>query len=539
MIAIMRLYFAPPLYFAPHYLSCSAGNNEQHNRKGGSTKNKKQQQTIVQKPNHQKELPLKRGQRSRMKKMKEKYADQDDEDREIRMKLLCSAGSNEQHNRKGGSKKNKKKQQTIVQKPNHQVPPLSTNIPKPKPLPPRQLKESGGDTGVIVEEVIDDEDEQEKNKAETDDYRLLSTITGQPVTDDPLIYVIPVCAPVYKVEIYVIYCKLTTVNTVLGKYDAEIDVVSSWFINTSDKITTYDPDTHWNPQLVFDNVIGESKIRTRFEVEHETGDDGRTRIIQYQKISATFSEAFKIFQYALKLIRSSIAGVLITTLHTTSSIRLIGKQEYSFLAYKAVLENQIWDFNQTVFVQETIYQEQTHYLKSREYPRLRFNAIVARKSQFYVINLLLPLFFVTSTIFVSFAHDSGGVSSRISACATTLLTEINFRFIIHNYLPNVPYLTSLDIYSMASIMFIVMVFGWHAFAGKYLKHIPYGQLDSYVVLTSASIYILAHIVFGIFGCYVPRQKQKRALNTKPTLFVDTPILIETNNPGYEHTRVRL
>ncbi|CAF1493493.1 unnamed protein product, partial [Didymodactylos carnosus] len=74
---------------------------------------------------------------------------------------------------------------------------------------------------------IDDEDEQEKNKAETDDYRLLSTITGQPVTDDPLIYVIPVCAPWSTLQSYKYKIKLSPGT---GKKGKSVQTVLKYFM---------------------------------------------------------------------------------------------------------------------------------------------------------------------------------------------------------------------------------------------------------------------------------------------------------------------
>ncbi|KAG9481151.1 hypothetical protein GDO78_010418, partial [Eleutherodactylus coqui] len=59
--------------------------------------------------------PLKRGQKSKMKKIKEKYKDQDDEDRELIMQLLGSAGSNKEEKAKQGKKGKTKEEPTKKQ----------------------------------------------------------------------------------------------------------------------------------------------------------------------------------------------------------------------------------------------------------------------------------------------------------------------------------------------------------------------------------------------------------------------------------------
>jgi hypothetical protein len=201
-------------------------------------------------------------------------------------------------------------------------------------------------------------------------------------------------------------------------------------------------------------------------------------------------------------------------------------------------ENDSWDFNQAVSIDYSTYQEHTPYLRSQQYPLVKFNALIARKSQFYITNLILPLFFVTATIFVSFTHDPESIASRLSACATTLLTSINFRFVIHNYLPNVPYSTYLDLYSMASIVFITLVFTWHAYSVKQLDKVTYAQLDIYVFSTFAAIFLLGHILFIVFAWIIPNRRQKIFLTKNPqTINISDdkqPIELE-NLLGYERS----
>jgi hypothetical protein len=231
-------------------------------------------------------------------------------------------------------------------------------------------------------------------------------------------------------------------------------------------------------------------------------------------------------------------GVIITSLHPISHITLIGKQEYCYLAQKGVRENDSWDFNQNISIDYSTYQERTPYLRSQRYPSIKFNALIARKSQFYITNLILPLFFVTSTIFVSFTHDVESIGARLSACATTLLTSINFRFVIHNHLPNVPYSTYLDMYSMASIAFITLVFGWHAYSIKQLNKLTYAQLDIYVLSFFGSLFIIGHILFIIFAWILPKRRQKIFVKHMPQTMNKSdekqPIELE-NLLGYERS----
>ncbi|CAF1367810.1 unnamed protein product [Rotaria sordida] len=109
---------------------------------------------------------LKLGQRARLKKIKEKYKDQNEEDRQVRIELLGSAGNESEK---------KQQQKQNVQKKDNKI----------------QYRPRSASVAI----AITDEDEEEKAKRLSQDPRLLSTLTGQPTTDDPLTNVVGVHAP--------------------------------------------------------------------------------------------------------------------------------------------------------------------------------------------------------------------------------------------------------------------------------------------------------------------------------------------------------
>ncbi|CAF1207062.1 unnamed protein product [Rotaria sp. Silwood1] len=129
--------------------------------------------------------PLKRGQRARLKKIKEKYKDQDEEDRQVRMQLLGSAGNESK----------KKQQQQQQQQQQKQKVQNKDNRKKNESIPSRPQSAVAATTTIDDDEGEQQEDEEEKAKRLSEDARLLSTLTGQPTPDDPLTNVIGVCAP--------------------------------------------------------------------------------------------------------------------------------------------------------------------------------------------------------------------------------------------------------------------------------------------------------------------------------------------------------
>lgn len=158
--------------------------------------------------------PPKRGQKNKLKKIKEKYKDQDEEDRELMMQLLGSAG-NKDDKEKG--KKGKKGKDEPVKKGGPLKQPQK-QPPKPKPVEttakrPEQTGEEG-ETGEKLEGGAAEQDDKEDdvdqdNPGAEEAETLLTSLTGQPHSEDVLLFSVPVCAPYTALTNYKHKVKLT------------------------------------------------------------------------------------------------------------------------------------------------------------------------------------------------------------------------------------------------------------------------------------------------------------------------------------------
>lgn len=119
---------------------------------------------------HSKQQQPKRGQKSKLKKIKEKYKDQDEAERKLRMDILQSAGSGKETKKSKKIKENQgnKNKKSIIQ------------IPKPA----FQKK-------VVEEDAAGDEDEPGVQV----DIDMIDALTGVPLPDDELLFAVPVVAP--------------------------------------------------------------------------------------------------------------------------------------------------------------------------------------------------------------------------------------------------------------------------------------------------------------------------------------------------------
>ncbi|KAJ2859658.1 hypothetical protein GGH94_005981 [Coemansia aciculifera] len=142
----------------------------------------------------------KRGQKGKLRKMKEKYAEQDDEDRELRMALLGASG---------------KKDIGVILDPSRNVAAATAVVEDadvvvdsaaavaPEQLPPSivdQFKAMDVETTATEPDTAaapadEDDDEDEAPDLTMEQLSVLDTLTSAPLPGDNLGFAIPVCAP--------------------------------------------------------------------------------------------------------------------------------------------------------------------------------------------------------------------------------------------------------------------------------------------------------------------------------------------------------
>ncbi|KAG5894542.1 hypothetical protein JTB14_026830 [Gonioctena quinquepunctata] len=163
----------------------------QNQRKRGDSeskiKNQMNQKTVDFKDDT-KQQHSKRGQKSKLKKIKEKYGDQDEEERKLRMEILQSSGTSKE------AKKNKKGKETHASK-------RKPEQKFPKILTPKEPTEDGDDDEPLVSADVD----------------MIDALTGTPVIDDELLFAVPVIAPYNTLSNYKFKVKLTPGTAKRGK----------------------------------------------------------------------------------------------------------------------------------------------------------------------------------------------------------------------------------------------------------------------------------------------------------------------------------
>ncbi|GMT04012.1 hypothetical protein PENTCL1PPCAC_26186, partial [Pristionchus entomophagus] len=125
--------------------------------------------------------PRTKREKHKMEKIKQKYGDQDEEERELRMMALGSRGKKVEE-----KKEEPKREETKEEK-----------VERPQ-RPPREEKEK----------KIEEEDDDEEKEENSDEANLLETLTGDPTPEDTLLYAVVSVAPYQVLSDYKYKVKL-------------------------------------------------------------------------------------------------------------------------------------------------------------------------------------------------------------------------------------------------------------------------------------------------------------------------------------------
>ncbi|KAK7329606.1 hypothetical protein VNO77_23776 [Canavalia gladiata] len=178
---------------------------------------------------------ISRGQRGKLKKIKEKYADQDEEERSIRMALLASSGKSikkeETPSENEALDKGKKQSSGPIE-----APKICYKCKKAGHLS-RDCKEqpddllyshaigegkenfdmSAIDTSQVDRVAMEEDDVHEIGEEEKEKLNDVDYLTGNPLPNDILLYAVPVCGPYSAVQSYKYRVKITPGPAKKGK----------------------------------------------------------------------------------------------------------------------------------------------------------------------------------------------------------------------------------------------------------------------------------------------------------------------------------
>ncbi len=105
-------------------------------------------------------------------------------------------------------------------------------------------------------------------------------------------------------------------------------------------------------------------------------------------------------------------------------------------------------------------------------------------------------------------------NARSTVAGVLILTQVNFRWIITQRIPSVPYLTSIDKYAIGNLLFLVLFACWHSIVGSQIFDDVTTSIritiDTYVLCAFAIaffIYTLVYVIWVFRMQYLIKQKK--------------------------------
>lgn len=314
-------------------------------------------------------------------------------------------------------------------------------------------------------------------------------------------------SPTVDVHIQVSFTKIYDVDTINQRFQAEAIIESKWYDpNIKSMDDQIDPAKIWKPELFIENAINEAKEEVNYKIIPE--DNNLLMLYEIRKVKGLFYENLELENFPLDVQDLSL---LVATKKPGRIVNLILLQpEVHNLNINNTLDKSMWHMHNVVFTKrERITRE--YYYGKRDYPAVKVTAQVFRSAGFFYWNCILPILLVTFASMCPFVLDPKLPQSRLPSTATMLLTTVSIRWIIGRLLPTVSYLTSLDKYSLASMMLITLQLIYHATMGALLpllpEHIAY-PADKIAFCTFLSFILVKQLLFLLWIRRVTRFRKK-------------------------------
>lgn len=285
----------------------------------------------------------------------------------------------------------------------------------------------------------------------------------------------------------------------------------------------YDPNLFWSPQLYIENAIGDLKedIRHKLEIVEKEGSNLQkdtvnklqnlannltVKVTEMRRVRGIFYERLELYDFPMDIQEISIT---LTSKRSVSEVEFVeNPREASSINIEDFLDQQEWDLFDFVKTGDKIIEDPW-----RKYNRSAFLAksYISRKPGYYLYNAYMLIFLITTLGFVPFAFDPNGPQFRCQVTGLLILTSVNFRWIVTQRLPSVPYLTSLDKYAIGSLFHLVLFCVWHSIIGSQaIASEPSNKkrFDIYFLYGSSTFFLFYNVSYACWFLKMSRSIQK-------------------------------
>jgi hypothetical protein len=150
----------------------------------------------------------------------------------------------------------------------------------------------------------------------------------------------------------------------------------------------------------------------------------------------------------------------------------------------------------------------------RDIPFLHCSLRMSRNYQSYVFRYLVPIFVITLNACFVFRFDGNPLADRLNFLITNLLTVVAFFSVLAGLLPQISYLTLIDMYMITSLVFV----GSMALVCVFLDYValtdPNEPTQEAIFIMTLTLCLVSNIGFGYYCSYIRGVEIKKLSMTR-------------------------
>ena len=251
------------------------------------------------------------------------------------------------------------------------------------------------------------------------------------------------------VEVKVYLIDIDGIDSVTQSFVANLTLVFRWhdpsLAHAGLDSISKDLSEIWYPRI---QILNQQRLVKTFPQSAEVHPDGE--VIYRQRVWGSFSQPLELREFPFDSQRLEVRLGSIS--FGSQNIQLKPSAD-SGVSEKLSIPD--WEIMQWDFMAEDLRFDN----ESSLIPGMVFSLEVKRDSNYFKFKVILPLVLIVMMSWLVFWIDPSLIPSQVSVGVTAMLTMIAYRFALAGMLPRLPFLTTLDIFVMAStiMVFLAMV----------------------------------------------------------------------------------
>lgn len=251
------------------------------------------------------------------------------------------------------------------------------------------------------------------------------------------------------VEVKVYLIDIDGIDSVTQSFVANLTLVFRWhdpsLAHAGLDSISKDLSEIWYPKI---QILNQQQLVKTFPQSAEVHPDGE--VVFRQRVWGSFSQPLELREFPFDSQRLEVRLGSIS--FGSQNIQLKPSAD-SGVSEKLSIPD--WEIKQWDFMAEDLRFDN----ESSRIPGMVLSLEVKRDTNYFKFKVILPLVLIVMMSWLVFWIDPSLIPSQVSVGVTAMLTMIAYRFALAGMLPRLPFLTTLDIFVMAStvMVFLAMV----------------------------------------------------------------------------------